>query len=295
MSWLGQIRPHRRDESWSASLWQTFFSTSMGAQIPVIAEKPLATCGCRKFQLDPLGDHLNTCTAHSGAKKAHDWMVDQLADLFRTTHKVKTQQVVKTRGHHYGDIELAGYLANEAGPLPLVLDLRIAHDRVGSSADPSLNGHLKYPNNLDQSLNHAATDKIRKYRADYNRLPSVVSFMPAIASTSGRLHSEFVRLLFLQAHRETDRFFAASGVQLAQTHRGMFHFRREAFSSSLKEKVGSTLAKAATLRVNLNIDGSPITSRTHTHPSHSQASRLLTSSLSLGVPVPRATQCMRGV
>jgi hypothetical protein len=41
-----------------------------------------------------------------------------------------------------------------------------------------------------------------------------VSFMPAIASTSGRLHSEFVRLLFLQAHRETHRFFAASGVQL---------------------------------------------------------------------------------
>ncbi len=33
----------------------------------------------------------------------------------------------------------------------------------------------------------------------------------------------------------------------------------------------------------------------HTHPSHSQNSRLLTSSLSLGVPVPRATQCMRGV
>jgi hypothetical protein len=48
----------------------------------------------------------------------------------------------------------------------------------------------------------------------------------AIASTSGRLHSEFVRLLFLQAHRETDRFFAASGVHLAQTQRGMFHFRR---------------------------------------------------------------------
>jgi len=180
--------------------------------------------------------------------------------------------------------------------VPLVLDLRIAHDRVGSSADPSLNGHLKYPNNLDQLLNDAANDKIRKYRADYNdRPPSAVSFMPAIASTSGRLHSEFVRLLFLQAHRETDRFFAASGVQLAQTHRGMFHFRRAAFSSSLKAKVGSTLAKAATLRVNLNIDGSPITSRTHTHPSHSQTSRLLTSSLSLGVPVPRATQSMRGV
>jgi hypothetical protein len=147
---------------------ESFFSTSMGAQIPAISEKPLATCGCRKFQLDPLGDHLNTCTTHSGAKKAHDWMVDQLADLFRTTHKVKTQQVVKSRGQHCGDIELAGYLANEAGPVPLVLDLRIAHDRVGSSTDPNLNGHLKYPNNLDQSLNDAAADKIRKYRADYN-------------------------------------------------------------------------------------------------------------------------------
>ena len=62
---------------------------------------------------------------------------------------------------------------------------------------------------------------------------------------------------------------------------------RAAFSAQLKAKVGSTLAKAAALRVNLNIDGAPITSRTHTHPSHSQTSRILTSSLSLGVPVPR--------
>ncbi len=34
------------------------------------------------------------------------------------------------------------------------------HDRVGSSADPTLNGHLKYPNNLDQSLNDQL---LRKY------------------------------------------------------------------------------------------------------------------------------------
>jgi len=113
----------------------------MDAQIPVIVEKPLATCSSRKFQLDPLGDPLNTCTAHSGAKKAHDWTVDQIADLFRTTNKVKTQQVVKNRVQHCGDIELVGYLANEAGPVPLVLDLRIAHGRVGSSTDLTLNGH----------------------------------------------------------------------------------------------------------------------------------------------------------
>ena len=172
----------------------------------------------------------------------------------------------------------------------------VTHDGVGSSADPTLNGHLKYPNHLDQSLKDAAADKIRKYRADYNnRPPSAVSFMPAIASTSGRLHSEFVRLLFLQSHRETDRFFAASGVQLAQTHPGgQFTFRRAAFLTQLQSKVGLALAKAAALRVNLHLDGVSITSKSHTHPSHSETHRLLTSSLSLGVPVPRPTQCVRG-
>ncbi len=74
MSWLGQIRTHRRDESWSDSLYRRFFP---------------------QFQVDALGDHLCTCTTHSGGKKAHDWAVDQLPDLFRTTHKVKTHQVVK--------------------------------------------------------------------------------------------------------------------------------------------------------------------------------------------------------
>ena len=95
-------------------------------------------------------------------------MVDQIADLFHTTHTVKTKQVSKCRGQRCGDIELAGYLANTVGPVPLVLDLRISHDRWGSSSDPSINGTLHYPNDIDRSLNESVTDKIRKYRADYN-------------------------------------------------------------------------------------------------------------------------------
>jgi hypothetical protein len=219
----------------------------------------------------------------------------QFADLFRRTNKVKTQQVVtvKNRGQYCGDIELAGYQVNAAGPVPLVLDLRIAHDRFGSSSNPNLNGKLHWPNDMDKSLNEAAADKIRKYRADYNNNPNAISFMPTIASTSGRLHSAFIRILFLQPHRETHRFFAASGVQSAQSNMGaFFHFRRAAFSSMLKSRFSSILAKAAALRINLNLDGAPITSKSHTHPSHSQTSRLLTSSLSLGLPVPRPTQCM---
>ena len=129
-----------------------------------------------------------------------------------------------------------GYVANETDPVPLVVDLRIAHDGVGITTDPTLNGHLRYPNKLDQSLNDTSTDKIRKYRADYNiNPPNTVSFMPAIASTSGRLHSEFVRLLFLQTHRETDRFFPASGVQFPQTDRGVPHYRRAVFFYAQKQ------------------------------------------------------------
>jgi hypothetical protein len=178
-------RPHHRDEDWSAGLWQAFFASCVGATVPALAELPLSTCGCKKFVIDAFGDHVRTCTTHSGAKKAHDWTVDQLADLFHTTHKVKTQQVVRSRGQRCGDIELSGYLANAAGPVSLV-------------------------------LSESVTDKIRKYRADCNNNPpnNTISFMSDIAGTSGRLHSEFLCLLFLQAHRETDRFFAASRVQL---------------------------------------------------------------------------------
>jgi hypothetical protein len=42
--------------------------------------------------------------------------------------------------------------------------------------------------------------------------------------------------------------------------RGLFHFRRAAFSVTLKEKVDCTLTKATVLRISLNIDGTPITS-----------------------------------
>jgi hypothetical protein len=67
----------------------------------------------------------------------------------------------------------------------MVLDLRVVHDRVGNSVDPAVNGHSRYPNNLDQSLNDTVTDKVRRYRADYNsNPPRGVDFMPTIASRS---------------------------------------------------------------------------------------------------------------
>ncbi len=80
--------------------------------------------------------------------------------------------------------------------------------------------------------------------------------MPAIASTSGRLHSEFVRLLFLQAHRETESFFAASGVELAQSTSGLFRFRRAAFFSQLKAKSAAPSPRLQLYVLTLTLTGS---------------------------------------
>jgi hypothetical protein len=71
--------------------------------------------------------------------------------------------------------------------------------------------------------------------------------------------------------------------------------RRSPHISEANPKIGNILVKVEVLRIILNIDGAPVSSRSHTHTSHSQNSILLTSSLSLGVPVPRTTQFNRGV
>jgi hypothetical protein len=106
---------------------------------------PASTCGCKRFALDALGGHVSTCSSQSGAKKAHDWAVEQLAQLLRTTAKVKTSHVARSRGQKCGDIQLDVYIADAAGPAPLIMDLRIAHERFGSSSNPPLlNGTLHF-------------------------------------------------------------------------------------------------------------------------------------------------------
>jgi hypothetical protein len=115
--------------------------------------------------------------------------------------------------------------ARESGSLSRKFLLRIVHDRFGRSSDNYLNGHLHYPNDIDNSLNESATDKIRKNRPDYNNNPpNSISFIPGVVNTSGGLHSEFVSLLFLHA-QEADHSFAASGVQFAQSNRDQFNYR----------------------------------------------------------------------
>ena len=57
--------------------------------------------------------------------------------------------------------------------------------------------------------------------------------------------------------RETDSFFAASGVQLTESTSGQFQYRRAAFVSQLKSKCGNILA-GERLQIISKIDGAPV-------------------------------------
>jgi hypothetical protein len=68
-----------------------------------------------------------------------------------------------------------------------------------------------HPQDLDAPLSLAAQHKINNYRQQYDENLNI-SLLPAIMSTSTRMDGEFLRLLFLQAHRETESHFTADGM-----------------------------------------------------------------------------------
>ena len=86
LSWLGTIRPTSANDAFDPALWETFVSTTLGLEVPILAALPRLhnsplNAAAIKFCMDFHGDHTSTCTAHSGATKAHDWMVNVLGPL----------------------------------------------------------------------------------------------------------------------------------------------------------------------------------------------------------------------
>ena len=89
-------------------------------------------------------------------------------------------------------------------------------------------------------------------------------------------------------------FVLVSRMHLAKQYRDNDHFLSSASSSRHEAMVSGALARASDFSVGLGVSGATIVSGSCAHPSYSWMSCLLTSSLSLGVPVPRPAQCMRG-
>ena len=156
---------------------------------------------------------------------------------------------------------------------------------VAATTCKLLKGHLTHPQDIDAPLHIAAQRKTNTYRQEYAQNQNI-SFLPAITSTSTRMHGEFLRLLFLQAHRETEAHFTATGVPSQRNQSDSFRFKRAAFFQSLKSKVELAAAKAAALRINLNVEGCGIVATAPVH-APSRAPLVLPLLLSHNLPFPR--------
>ena len=77
--------------------------------------------------------------------------------------------------------------------------------------------------------------------------------------------------------------------RLSQRYRGNAISLSAASSSRLEAMVGGALTRASAFLVALGVGGVTIVSGSCARPSYSQISLLMTSSLFLGIPVPRAT------
>ena len=92
-------------------------------------------------------------------------------------------------------------------PRMLMMDVTMTHDRFGRSTQRT-NGALTHRVSStgapqpDGALKNAASKKIRHYRQLYADKPDPVIFLPVSVNTSGHIYEDFVRLLFLHAHRE---------------------------------------------------------------------------------------------
>ena len=89
----------------------------------------------------------------------------------------------------------------------------------------------------------------------------------------------------LQAHRETEAHFIATGMSSQNINPEALRFKRAAFYNGLKSKVGLAAAKAAALRINLNVQGCSIVAPPMHAPSRTPL--LLPLLLSHNLPTPR--------
>ena len=92
----------------------------------------------------------------------------------------------------------------------------------------------------DGALKVVARKKIIHYHQLYLDHPEPIAFMPVAVDTSGRIYDDFLRLLFLHAHRE-----ASALANDIPEESGHFRFLRASCLSNFKRSVGLILTKTS--------------------------------------------------
>ena len=129
----------------------------------------------------------------------------------------------------------------------LCVDVSRVHDFHGNAANASLNGTLRHAD-INQVLSHRAQEKIVKYRAGYAALDVRRAFIPAVVSTSGRIHGDLLRLLYLLADNKTKRHFRDRHEAIDEDSEA-YCWRRSGFFWRMRASLGLACAQATTLAV----------------------------------------------
>ena len=98
----------------------------------------------------------------------------------------------------------------------------------------------------DGDIKVVARKKIIHYRQLYIDRPEPIAFVPVAVDTSGRIYDDFLRLMFLHAHREASAL--ANDIPAESGH---FRFLRTACLANIKGSVGLILAKVSAMRISI--------------------------------------------
>ena len=101
----------------------------------------------------------------------------------------------------------------------------------------------------DGTLKVVDRKKIIHYRQLYIDRPEPIAFMPVVVDTSDRIYDDFLRLLFLHAHRE-----ASALTNDIPEESGHFRFLRAPCLPYIKGQVGLILAKVSAMRISIPLD-----------------------------------------
>jgi len=117
----------------------------------------------------------------------------------------------------------------------------------GSCSDPARNGEASYvdPNGV---IDAAVKAKLDNYHHDYSERNFL--FLPAVMTTSGRISGDFLRLLYILAHRQAANFFTRMGIpdpsstEAYKQRRGMYFYYNHA-------AIGLACAQATAMRIDI--------------------------------------------
>jgi len=137
----------------------------------------------------------------------------------------------------------------------LCIDVSRVHDFHGNAANPSQNGTLRHAD-INHVLSQRAQEKIDKYRAGYAAQGVRKAFLPAVVSTSGRIHGDLLRLLYLLADNKTKRHFRDLDEAIDDDSEA-YCWRRSGFFWRMRACLGLACAQATTLSSQVFGKGNP--------------------------------------